>query len=284
MRRLESTGSAVTLSVVIRPSRHILMPLLGVAVFAVLWAAQWGWVVLNLESPRIAVALDINAYMKATERFLAGGPFYPPEQLAGPYGEDSFPILYPPQTIVLFAPFTVLPMVLWWAIPLTVVTAVVVYHRPRPIVWPILAALLWWPHTTDKVILGNPSLWLTMFLALGTIWRPWSALVIWKPTVAPFALIGVRDWRWWVVAVLALLPFCWLVPDWITSTRNFRSPEGFLYSLFEVPMYSIPLVAWLGSSRRLQARRDRRTSVSQEPPNGTTADTTSERAGAEARP
>jgi hypothetical protein len=221
----------------------------SVGLFALLWLRDWGPIVGRLGEPNGVVAVDYQAYMEATRQFLAGGSFYPAYQLAGPFGAESFPILYPPQAIVLFAPFTVLPAILWWLIPIAVVVGVVARLRPHPFTWPVLALCLWWPFTTTKILTGNPSLWLTAFLALGTIWRPWSALVLLKPTLAPFALFGVRDRRWRVVAALAALPFAWLLPDYLRVAANFLAPGGLLYSALEIPMLSIPLVAWLGRRR-----------------------------------
>lgn len=218
----------------------------SVVLFGLLWLRDWWPVVTRLGEPNGLVAVDYQAYMDATRTFLAGGSFYPAYELAGPFGADRFPILYPPEAIVLFAPFTVLPALAWWLVPIAIVAWVVARHRPHPIVWPVIAFCLWWPFTTTKILTGNPSLWLTAFLALGTIWRPWSALVLLKPTLAPFALFGARDRRWWIVAGAAALPFCWLLPDYARVVSNFQAPGGLLYSVIEMPMLAIPLLAWLG--------------------------------------
>lgn len=72
-------------------------------------------------------AKDYGYYMDITRRWLGGGPFYEPWQLTGPYqftpgapvpGHANSGAFYPPVALWLFAPFTVLPPVLWWAIPL----------------------------------------------------------------------------------------------------------------------------------------------------------------------
>ena len=190
--------------------------------------------------------IDYRLHVDATARYFAGGSFYFPWQLTGPYGLDGLlPILYPPEAMALFAPFLVLPAFLWWAVPLSVTVAVVVHWRPRAVAWPLIAACLWWPMTSIKVAAGNPEIWIAMFIALGTLYRWPSALVVWKPTLAIFALVGAKDRRWWLLLVVALLPFCWLLPDYFTAMRNFvGSPLRLLYSVPEIPMLLIPLVAW----------------------------------------
>ena len=85
------------------------------------------------------LAVDYDLYMEATRRWLAGGPFYEPYQLAGPYPITAGDILYPPFALVLLVPFTVLPAILWWAIPLAIVGVVVARLRPDPRLWPFLA-------------------------------------------------------------------------------------------------------------------------------------------------
>jgi hypothetical protein len=230
-----------------------LISLLGVALFAALWVRDWGAVFPRLFDSPMITALDYHIYIDATSRFLQGGSFYDPRQLSGPYGAEGtvqgwWPILYPPQAIALFAPFTVLPAALWWAIPLATTAAVVVWHRPQPIAWPVLAACLWWPVTTTKIATGNPVMWTVAFVALGTIWRWPAVLALFKPSLFPFALIGWRDRRWWILGALGALPFCWLLPDYLRAMSLFTS--GISYSLGEVPLMLIPVVAWVASRRR----------------------------------
>lgn len=82
------------------------------------------------------VGVDYQLYVDATTRWLSGGPFYPAYELAGPFANTDHDILYPPVAILLFAPFTVLPAILWWAIPLGLVVWVIYCLRPDPVVWP----------------------------------------------------------------------------------------------------------------------------------------------------
>lgn len=229
----------------LRTGAALSLPFLAFAVF------QWSPAALAAYAGR-----DFELYRDAASRFLAGGPFYPAWQLAGPYGAEALPILYPPQILALLEPFTVLPAVLWWAIPIGVVAAVVAYWRPSPLVWPVIAACLAWPATSIKIVTGNPVLWVAAFVALGTVYRWPAAFALLKPTLAPFALVGVHDRRWWLAAALGALPFCWLLPEYFVTLRNFVSPAGLAYSVQEIPLVAIPLIAW--ASRLLdRAQADR---------------------------
>jgi hypothetical protein len=75
-------------------------------------------------------------------------------------------------------------------------------------------------------------------------------LVLLKPTLAPFALFGMRQRRWWVAAAvlgvvsLAFLPM-W--PDYLTVLGNARDEQGWLYVAGNVP---IMVVGWLARASR----------------------------------
>jgi hypothetical protein len=211
------------------------------------WAYGWIPIFVKFLQPNLLVGVDYTFYMDATRRFLGGGPFYETWQLTGAYGRDTWPVLYPPQAIVLFAPFTLLPPILWWAIPMATVVAVVAWHRPAPLVWPLLALCLWWPETTIKTLAGNPILWAAAAVALGTIWRWPAALALIKPSLFPLTLIGARDRRWWLLAGVGALPFAWMLPEYARVVSNFQG--GLAYSIQEVPILLIPVVAWMGSTR-----------------------------------
>jgi hypothetical protein len=198
------------------------------------------------------VGADLTLYVDATRRALAGGAFYPSDQLAGPFAVADGDILYPPTVMFLVAPFLVLPAVLFWIVPIGIIAAVVAWHRPQPWAWPLVALALAWPITSLKVVHGNPVMWIVAAIALATI-HAWPAiLVLIKPSLAPFALIGIRHRSWWIaLAVFAcastVFGALWL--DYVRVVVNSRNPNGLLYSLDEVPMMLIPVIAWLGSSR-----------------------------------
>ena len=201
-----------------------------------------------LEQP---FGVDVSLYQDAAARWLAGGPFYEPRQLAGPYEVAHGDILYPPVGLWLFVPFTVLPLVLWWGIPAAVTLAAIVRLRPRPATWPLLALCLAWPTTPLKIWTGNPVIWCIAALAVATVWRGAAPFALLKPSLGPFALFGIRDRAWWVglAAFVALsLPLGTMWRDWVITVLNSRG-GGLLYSALEAPMLALPLVAWLGRTR-----------------------------------
>jgi len=207
--------------------------------------------------------VDFDLYRNATSQWLSGGSFYEPYQLAGPYDISAGDILYPPVALWLFAPFSVAepsPLaialeVLWWAIPLTVTAWAILVLQPRPLVWPLLALCASNPTTLLKTWTGNPVLWsmAALALAVATSSRFTAPFVLLKPSLAPFAVFGIRRRSWWAgAAVLALLslPFVFmgLWGDWLRALANSRG-GGLLYSSLEAPMLLLPLVAWLGRRR-----------------------------------
>jgi hypothetical protein len=204
------------------------------------------------------LGFDYDMYMNATRRFLAGGGFYAPGQLAGPYAVTDGNILYPPSSLALLVPFTLLPAVLWWAVPLGIIGWVIATDRPSPWALAAILALLVLPvpfdwhfsHALVLVATGNPAMWIAAAVAVGTRWGWPAAFVLLKPSVAPFALIGIRSRGWWVAAgvivafSLATLPL-WL--EYVTAVMNARGPRAtLLYSVTDVPLMLIPIIAWLG--------------------------------------
>ena len=202
-----------------------------------------------LEQP---VGVDFQLYRDTATRWLAGGPFFEPYQLAGPYQISAGDILYPPVGLWLFVPFAVLPAVaaavLWWAIPLGVTAWAIRRLRPGPRAWPLIALCLAWPTTPLKIWTGNPVIWAVAAVALGTLYRWPSVFALLKPSLFPFALFGANRRSWWLALAgfgVLCLPFGSLWADWLTSVVNSRG-GGVLYSALEIPMLLLPLVAWLG--------------------------------------
>lgn len=190
---------------------------------------------------------DYEMYMEATRRWLAGGSFYLPHQLEGPYPVVVGVILYPPVALWLFVPFTVLPGFMWWAVPIGVTAWVIWSLRPAPVAWPVMALCLWGP-VQMHVISGNPGLYSMMFVALALRWPFFGPFAFLKPQVGFFGVWGIRHRAWWVgLAVLAglsllLLPM-WF--DWLTVVRNGQGSGGIAYSWQVLPMMLIPIIAWL---------------------------------------
>jgi hypothetical protein len=202
-----------------------------------------------LEQP---VGVDFVLYRDVAHRWLAGGPYFEPYQLTGPYDVRAGDVLYPPVALWLFVPFAVLPEVaawlFWWVVPLGAIAWAIWKLHPRPDVWPLLAACIAWPTTLLKTWTGNPVIWCVAALALGTLYGWPSVLVLLKTSLFPFALFGANRRSWWValgLLVAVSLPFAGLWADWVTSVVNSRG-AGVLYSTLEVPMLLLPMVAWLG--------------------------------------
>ena len=188
--------------------------------------------------------IDYSLYMDATRRWLAGGGFFQPYQLAGPYPIQMGDILYPPTALYLFVPFTILPALLWWAIPLGITGAAIWRLKPSPVSWPFLALCCFWPPFVARIVAGNPVMWAMAAVALGFLvrWAFVGALI--KPSLFPFALLGVRDRRWWIALAIAAavsIPFGAMWLDWVKAVTN--SSGGLLYSLQDVPILLLPVIA-----------------------------------------
>ncbi len=200
-------------------------------------------------------AKDVQLYIDAADRWLAGGPFYEPRQLAGPYEVVHGDILYPPVGLWLFVPAALLPMplalVLWWGIPAAITVLAIHRVAPRPAVWPLIALCLAWPTTPLKIWTGNPVIWCVAAMAVAIVWRGGAPFALLKPSLFPFALFGIRERSWWVglaVFVAMSIPFGQMWADWLATVLNARG-AGVLYSALEAPMLALPLVAWLGRRR-----------------------------------
>lgn len=202
-----------------------------------------------LEQP---LGVDIALYREAAARWFAGGPFYDPGQLTGPYEVAHGDILYPPVGLWLFVPIALLPtipaLLMWWGIPAAVTVGAIVRLRPRPAVWPLLALCLAWPTTPLKIWTGNPVIWSVAAVALATVWRGAAPFSLLKPSLFPFALFGTGQRAWWIglaIFVALCLPFGAMWADWAATVVNSRG-GGLLYSILEAPMLALPLVAWIG--------------------------------------
>jgi hypothetical protein len=195
--------------------------------------------------------VDFDLYTGAAARWLAGGSFYAPYQLAGPYSISAGDILYPPVGLWLFVPFTVLPAILWWTVPIAAAAWMLWRLRPRHEVWPLIAFCLAWPTTLLKLWTGNPVIWSAAALCLGVVYAWPSVFVLLKPSLFPFALFGANRRVWWLALgafVLLCLPFGPLWADWVTSVLD-STGGGAFYSALEVPLLLLPIVAWAGRTR-----------------------------------
>jgi hypothetical protein len=240
-------------------SRWYRPAMFGATVVLLAIGAIGAWLAFSRAAAVGRAGADLSLYLDATRRVLSGGSFYLERQLAGPYVLADGDILYPPTLIILFAAFLILPAALFWLIPLGITTAVLIHHRPAPWAWPLMALGLAYPVSTLKIVHGNPFMWIAAAIALGTTFAWPSVFVLLKPSLAPFALIGIRHRSWWLalaigVVVSALFGSLWL--DYVRVVTNSRNPVGALYSLDEVPLMLVPVIAWIASPHfRGPARR-----------------------------
>jgi len=222
----------------------------ALALSAAIFALPIAFVLLVPDPLEQPFGVDFALYRDVAARWLGGGPYFEPHQLAGPYDIQAGDVLYPPVALRLFVPFAWLPepvaWVLWWVLPIGAVAFALTRLRPAPASWPLIALCVAWPTTLLKTWTGNPVIWCVAALALGTLWAWPSAFVVLKTSLSPFALFGAWRRSWWVataVLVVASLPLGSLWVDWIASLVNSQG-GGLLYSSLEVPMLLLPLVAW----------------------------------------
>jgi hypothetical protein len=241
----------------------------GAVVLAVVVAAAV-WIRVALLIPALGdyPGSDIRFYLDATQRWLRGGGFYEAHELAGPFEiGDAYEVLFPPTLILLFAPFLVLPLALWWAVPVGSTAWFVWHARPSLVGWFGIFVALAFPNTIALLVAGNPVIWGVPALALATRWNWPAALLVLKPTVFPLALFWAGHVSWWI-ALLAIglltLPFWPLPVEYLTVLQNARSPRigTFLHSLGDVPLLLIPVIASLGA--RQPGRRRSSTPTSPE--------------------
>lgn len=197
-----------------------------------------------------AIGIDLRTIIERTRDWLAGGALYPVVSGTYHFAGQAY-MLYPPSALPLFIPFTVLPAVMWWLIPVVIGAVAFAVLRPALWTWPIVAFLLFWPRTQEMFLWGNPGVWVTAFVLAGAAWGWPGSLVLIKPSLAPFALFGIRRWGWWIALAVSLaitLPFVTLWLDWVNLVLH--SSNGVLYSLIDVPTTSIGVIAWLGRNGR----------------------------------
>jgi hypothetical protein len=201
---------------------------------------------------------DYATYMTAAHDWLAGRGFYLDYQLVGPYVVTATERLYPPTILPFLVVFAFLPGILWWAIPAAIVIGVVVYWRPRMLAWAAILLCLAVPSTLEGWAVGNPGIWIAAAVAAGTRWGWPGVLVLLKPSLFPFAVVGIRTRGWWIAAGLLALVSLAFLPLWVdyaTVLLNARGPRvSLLYSMAAVPMLLIPIIAWAGRCREATPR------------------------------
>jgi hypothetical protein len=237
------------------------VPLLVPALFAAVSVAFLAWSLLPLIplAPTFNgyASRDVDLYLLAARRWLDGGAFYEPYQLQGAYGISYGDILYPPVVLWLLVPFLIVPTILWWAIPIALTGFGLARLRPSFVVWPLLALCVAWPPTAVRVATGNPVMWVVAAVMVGTVVAGPAALALVKPSLLPFAIWGIRRRAWWLWLIafgVVCIPFGTMWVEWITVVMNSRG-GGLLYSIQEVPMLLIPVIAWVGRTRLIATER-----------------------------
>lgn len=188
-------------------------------------------------------------YLVGAQRFLETGSPYSPDQLAGPWTLGAHSFVHPPAALPLFASFLILPLPLWWVLPLGITGYAIARQRPAPWAWVVMALCLAWPRSVGSVLVGNTDIWAMAAVAAGTIWGWPVVLLAIKPTFAPLALVGARRRSTWIAGVAGLAFVIVTAPlwlDWWTAIRN--AHLDWTYSLWNLPLVVLPLVAWAGRS------------------------------------
>jgi hypothetical protein len=202
---------------------------------------------LSVTSGSQDFGIDWFQYRDAAIGWLHGGSFYTPEQLAGPYVLHEWEPLYPPIVLPLLLVFAHLPDALWWIVPGGLFLAALVRMRPQGWWLPVTVAVFLFGSSLYPWWYGQPTIWLFPAVAWGLLLGGWAVFVLVKPSLFPFALIGIRRKSWWVTlaAFLAVcLPSGTLWIDWYRALDN--SDQTVWYSLWQVPMMLVPVVAYLG--------------------------------------
>lgn len=206
--------------------------------------------------PLIWYGVDLEIMRELGRRWIESGTMYLPYQLAGPYSIEvtlnlaTTPALYPPAAGPLFAVVSLLPwpvaVVAWWGVPLAIVGYAFARWRPSPLAWALALLMFAHPMTTLQLMTGGTAMWAAALVAAGLLWHWPAALILVKPTLLPFALIGSRHRSWWLaggVVVVAMLLGPWR--DYVSVARNGLDSGGILYSLSSVPILLVPVIAWL---------------------------------------
>jgi hypothetical protein len=212
------------------------------------------------------LGVDYAMFMEDGRRWLESGTMYLPYQLAGRYAHDIgsgtmdvavMPALYPPIAGPVFAAWRLAPSFLWWAIPIGVLVYALFRWRPALWAWPLMLESLLSPNTADAFFAGGSTMWVVAGVAGGLLWG-WPAVVIaFKPSFAPFIVVGAGRRSWWLAVGLVAILGLAMLPEWFryfTVLRNLESP-GLIYSIGSVPFLVVPLIAWV--ARRAPAEPTR---------------------------
>jgi len=253
-----ATGDVLTYVRWDRVARIATLTVMGVAILAIVAQLLIGFPYSNLGGTDWGA--DLRGYVEASRSSLAGDGFYLPRQLHGPYAIELGDVLYPPTVLYLFIPFLVLPYQLWWVLAVGLLCYVVWSWRPT--LWAVASILvcLAFPNQPVLYFRGAPVILFAALVAAALRWKWPGALILLKPSILPFALIGIRTRGWWITAGILLvltLPLIPLIPDWLRAVVDARGPDGWLYSVKDLPLLMVPVIGYLGRTRNPHSTFDR---------------------------
>lgn len=236
----------------VRLARVIILTVIGLAVLALVGQLVVGFAFLNWGATDWGG--DLRAYVEASRMWLHGDGFYLTRQLHGPYQTELGDVLYPPTVLYVFLPFIVLPAQLWWVLGVGLLAYVVWLWRPALWAVALILVCLAYPNNAITIFRGAPVIVVSALVGAALRWKWPGALILLKPSILPFALIGIRSRGWWLTAALLViltLPLLSLVPDWLHAVIDSRGYGGLLYSARDLPLLMIPVFAYLGRTRSL---------------------------------
>lgn len=223
---------------------------LGVTAIAFVEAVYLATVVIP-GNQNWSLGMDYRFYRDVGVRWLADGSFYQAHQLVGAYQVGLMvDVLYPPPALLLFVALTVLPAVLWWAVPIAVLAFVLSMLRPEPRAQFVMALALAWPGTIGAYLFGDTDIWAAAVVAAGVYWGWPAAFLVLKPVYLPFAIFAIRRRLFWIALGAGVLISLAMLPLWADYLRAMQYARVSLtYSVSSIPLLLIPVVAWLGRDR-----------------------------------
>lgn len=189
---------------------------------------------------------DIQIYLKAGDRWLAGAPVYMLAPVATvPADLSNYPFLYPPVTLPLFAALSVLPLPVAAAIWLGgSLAALVAGLRLVGLGWRWCLLLLAWPPILQGLWVGNVAVPLFAFFAVAP-WRPAALAVgpIFKiySGLASLWLLRREHWRDLALAVIGvavvtaaslLVVDLRLWSEWVAGLQQYQVSQRLLRNLY----------------------------------------------------
>jgi hypothetical protein len=195
---------------------------------------------------------DLDLYLTAGRRFLAGEPVYLTAPLmAAPLDPSALPFLYPPPLVPLFAALSAVPEPLAYACwAAASVAAMIVAVRLIGVAPLWIPALLLWRPAFDGIWAGNVAPFVFLLFAVGP-WigaaLPLSASFKVYNAIAALWLIRMRRWRSIAVAgLIVALAVAFTLPltgvelwgAWLMGVAYYRDSEAAVPGLSGMSLWS----------------------------------------------